>query len=194
MPIPKYGLDFNREKKYKAIIDQEGLDLPSMYTLTIERIKLGKLNEENKKRIEFVKKNNPELANKKFVKQPKTSATTNWLKNRLNEFDEIKSVKQSTTILTSDNASNSSSLMPHPFIITNDLTKIFHNSTNNSSTQNITMPTNLPFTLPPNFQGTIMIQPTIHVHSNEKYIKNEITKYRQIIPKGGLPPCKKRKK
>ena len=86
--------------------------------------------------------------------------------------------------------------MPQPFILTNDLTKIFHNSTNNviPPQQQISMPANLPFTLPPNFQGTIMISPTIHVHTNEKYVKNEITKYRQIIPKGGLPPNKKRKK
>ena len=53
---------------YKALIDKEDLrqGLPSMYTLIFERIKLGRLNEKNKKRKELEKKN-PESANKKFV-------------------------------------------------------------------------------------------------------------------------------
>ena len=48
MPIPKFGLDFEKEKMYKALIDKEDLEreLPSMYTLIVERIKLGRLNEE----------------------------------------------------------------------------------------------------------------------------------------------------
>ena len=95
MPIPKFGLDFEKEKMYKALIDKEDLEreLPSMYTLIVERIKLGRLNEENKKRKELEKKN-PELANKKFVKQPKPPS--DWLKSRLGNFelsDVIKVLK-----------------------------------------------------------------------------------------------------
>ena len=112
---------------YKALIDKEDLrqGLPSMYTLIFERIKLGRLNEKNKKRKELEKKN-PELANKKFVKQPKPPS--DWLKSRLGNFELSdvsvnQSVKKSTTIITSDNASKSSPLMPQPFILTNDLNR-----------------------------------------------------------------------
>ena len=44
-----------------------------------------------------------------------------------------------------------------------------------------------PFLLPPNFSGTILYQPTIHIHTNRLPIKpsNNATtkKYRQIVPK-----------
>lgn len=42
-----------------------------------------------------------------------------------------------------------------------------------------------PIFLPANFNGTILIQPTIHIHGNTKLNNIISSKYRQIIPKGG---------
>jgi hypothetical protein len=42
-----------------------------------------------------------------------------------------------------------------------------------------------PIFLPANFNGTILIQPTIHIHGNSKLNNIINSKYRQIIPKGG---------
>lgn len=39
-----------------------------------------------------------------------------------------------------------------------------------------------PFMVPPNFNGTILFQPTIHIHANDKN-KLDLSKYRNILPK-----------
>lgn len=214
-PTPKLGLEFDKDRDYKPILEKNDILLPSMYTVTIERIKMSKLVEERKRILEMQKNQSADSVNKKSTIKRKASTC---LKERLGGFDLNEIMRESVTsndafVKTATSAANTKSnvntvknnsnpakespLIPSPIIMTDDINKIFHNSTNsvpNVGSQMV-MPPNLPFSLPPNFQGTIMIQPTIHVHSNGKYIKNEITKYRQIMPKGGvIQQSKKRKK
>ena len=190
-------MDFVKERDYKSLVEKSEQSLPSMYTVTIERLKMAKLVEESKTIVEIKKKQNPELATKKFKTRP--GAPSEWLKDRLDGYDPNETIGESSH----KNPGVTKDVIPTPIIITNDFNKIFHNSTNNSGTTaappllTSSSTTNLPFNLPPNFQGTIMIQPTIHIHSNGKYIKNEITKYKKIMPKIDLQtaqPNKKRKK
>jgi hypothetical protein len=164
-----------------------------------------KLVEERKKIIEMQKKANPELAHKKFTKRQ--GEPSEWLKERLEGFDLNEMIqaanadsvsKSQTNILPSTNDAEKevNPIIQSPIILASDINKILYNSTNND--KQILPLNNLPFSLPPNFQGTIMIQPTIHIQANGNYIRNDVTKYRQIMPKGGqVPPAvpiKKRKR
>jgi hypothetical protein len=176
---PRHGLNFVREWDYKSPFEKaENNVLPSIYTMTVERLKMARLLKESK----LIPKINgtaraTEIDDKTLKDQPANEAMEKSKMSKTCSKPVTPSPVISKAQTSSDrlNASNTNENTLRPL---------------NVADINNLMPQ---LCIPTGFTGTILIQPTIHIHSDH----DGLVRYRGIMPKTlnvNASPGEKRRK
>jgi hypothetical protein len=186
-PSPKHGLNFTKERDYKAPLEKsENNVLPSIYTITIERLKMAKLLKESKKITK---------TNELQQRQKETTVSVDGFSKMNDDCGNHKTLEYEVTAKHRKEKSLSS-IQPTKALkraakLSPIVTKTFastsqQNTTNTSASGNMRvlnvsdinslMPQ---FSVPTGFTGTILIQPTIHIHTDH----DNIIRYRGIVPR-----------
>jgi hypothetical protein len=185
-PIKRNGLDFVKERDYKSPLEKADKHiLPSIYTMSIERLRLAKLlvasKEIPKDPIDKVlKQSHQQLIQALENTKPLNTPENKYKKRRRESNDSSRIPKTPKNRMVIAQLSNLPATSNSTIEIARDSSKnILNNSNLNKIIPSIALPNIITNTT--NTPGIIVMQPTIHVHVNTH--NNDTNKYRKIIPK-----------
>lgn len=187
-PIKRTGLDFVKERDYKSPLEKaDKCDLPSIYTMSIERLKLAKLlvvsKEIPKEPVEKpAKQSHQRLKQALENTKPLSTQENNNKKRRRESNDSVRTPKTPKNRVVIAQMPISPAISNSTIEIVNDSSKKVLNTSNiNQLIPTIAIPQVATATNTTNGAGIIFMQPTIHVHVNTP--SKDTNKYRKIVPK-----------